>query len=102
MSSIKTLAIRLDGELHARLAILARLTGISITDAIRTAIEKEVDVMASDSAVAAKATDLQAEIIRDAEEQRAAIQALFGGEVEADSKEAAAPTKPAPRKGTSS
>lgn len=78
MSDIKTLAIRLDGSLHNRLTILAKLTGISITDAIRTAIEKEVEAMATNPDVAARAADFQDAIAREAEEQRAAIEALFG------------------------
>ena len=40
MTDVKTLAIRLDGDLHSRLTILAKLTGISITDAIRTMREQ--------------------------------------------------------------
>lgn len=95
MSTFKTLAIRLDSELHARLTILAKLTGVSISDAIRTAIETEVERMASSPDVASRATELQDTIAREAEEQRAAIQALFGS---AD----AVPAKPASaRKGTS-
>lgn len=78
MSEIKTLAIRLDGELHNRLTILAKLTGISITDAIRTAIEKEIQAMAANPDVAAKASEFQDAITRQADEQRAAIEALFG------------------------
>lgn len=78
MSDIKTLAIQLDGSLHNRLTILAKLTGISITDAIRTAIEKEVEAMATNPDVAARAADFQDAIAREAEEQRAAIEALFG------------------------
>ena len=78
MTDVKTLAIRLDGDLHSRLTILAKLTGISITDAIRTAIEKEVEAMAADPETAAKAADFQDAIARQAEEQRMAIEALFG------------------------
>jgi predicted DNA-binding protein len=89
--SVKTLAIRLDPELHARITILARLTGISVTDAIRVAIEKHVEVMAADPAVSAKASELQAQIVRDADEQQAAIQALFGA------KPKGAPATTAPR-----
>lgn len=78
MTDVKTLAIRLDGDLHNRLTILAKLTGISITDAIRTAIEKEVEAMAANPETAAKAADYQDAIARQADEQRAALQALFG------------------------
>lgn len=95
MSEVKTLAIRLDGGLHSRLTILAKLTGISITDAIRTAIEKEVTAMAQNPDVAAKAADFQDAIAREADEQRAAIEALFGTA-------SVAPDKPSSaRKGTS-
>ncbi|RNI23079.1 type II toxin-antitoxin system VapB family antitoxin [Flexivirga caeni] len=78
MSDVKTLAIRLDGDLHNQLTILAKLTGISITDAIRTAIEKEVEAMAANPETAAKASKFQDAIARQADEQRAAIEALFG------------------------
>lgn len=95
MSDIKTLAIRLDGDLHSRLTILAKLTGISITEAIRTAIEKEVQAMATNPDVAARAADFQDAIAREADEQRAAIQALFGTAPAAPDKSQVA------RKGTS-
>lgn len=89
MTDVKTLAIRLDGDLHSRLTILAKLTGISITDAIRTAIEKEVEAMAANPETAARAVDFQDAIARQADEQRAAIEALFGTA-------SAAPAKPRP------
>lgn len=78
MSEVKTLAIRLDPDLHSRLTILAKLNGVSITDVIRSAIEKEIDVLAKNPQVAEKAHEFQAAIARDAEQQQAAIQALFG------------------------
>lgn len=90
MSDTKTLAVRLDAELHARLTILAKLSGISVTDAIRTAIEQQVEQMAANPEVAAKAAEYQDAITREADEQRAAIEALFGTK----------PSKPAARKGT--
>lgn len=89
MTDVKTLAIRLDGDLHNRLTILAKLTGISITDAIRTAIEKEVEAMAANPETAARAADFQDAIARQADAQRAAIEALFGTA-------SAAPVKPRP------
>src|SRR5436309_14723023 len=41
--SVKTLAIRLEAELHARLSLVAQLDGLSLTDAIRKAIESYID-----------------------------------------------------------
>lgn len=94
--SIKTLAVRLDDDLHARLSILAKLTGVSVTDAIRTAIEKEIEAMASNPEVTSKAKQLQDEITRTADEQRAAITALLAASTKAPSKAQTA------RKGTNS
>ncbi|RNI20718.1 ribbon-helix-helix protein, CopG family [Flexivirga caeni] len=90
MSDTKTLAVRLDSELHARLTILAKLSGVSVTDAIRTAIEQQVEQMARNPEVAAKAAEYQEAITREADEQRAAIEALFGTK----------PSKAPARKGT--
>ena len=78
MSEVKTLAVRLDPDLHSRLTILSKLNGVSITDVIRSAIEKEVQQLATNPGVAAKAHEYQDAIARDAEQQQAAIQALFG------------------------
>ena len=97
--SVKTLAIRLDPDLHARITILARLSGISVTDAIRVAIEKHVEVMAADPAVTAKAADLREQITRDASEQQAAIAALIGSTAKADSTgRPTSPSSPSSRK----
>lgn len=75
---MKTLAIRLEDEQHARLSILAKLSGVSLTDTIRDAIESRIATLASDPGIAAKAEALTAEIDREAAEQRDAIATLFG------------------------
>ena len=75
---MKTLAIRLDDELHARLSMLSKLAGTSVTDTIRTAIEKHLDTLSSDPAITAKAEELRAEIEKDAAQQRDALAALIG------------------------
>lgn len=75
---MKTLAIRLEDEQHARLTILARLSDVSVTDAIRQAIDTHVAAMAADPAIAARAAALQEEIEQEAAQQRAAIAGLFG------------------------
>lgn len=75
---MKTLAIRLEDEQHARLTILAKLADISVTDAIRQAIENAIEELAKNPEIAGRANDLQAAITREADEQRAAIEALFG------------------------
>ncbi len=75
---MKTLAVRLDDELHARIGMLSKLSGMTVTDTIRTAIEKHLDTLANDPAITAKAEELRAEIEKDAELQRQALSALFG------------------------
>jgi predicted DNA-binding protein len=75
---MKTLAIRLEDEQHARLTILAKLSGVSVTDAIRTGIENHITAMAADPDVSARAESVLADIDREAGEQRAAIATQFG------------------------
>jgi predicted transcriptional regulator len=40
---MKTLAIRLDDDLHAQLHSVAMLEGVTVTDAIRTAIRSYIE-----------------------------------------------------------
>lgn len=74
---MKTLAIRLEDEQHARLSILAKLSDQSVTDVIRQAIDERLTHLAADPEVSAKAEALTAQIEKDAAEQRAAIADLF-------------------------
>ena len=76
---MKSLAIRLEDEHHARLTILAKLAGATVTDTIRDAIEAHLDSLAAKPEISAKADELAAEIDREADEQRTAIAALFEG-----------------------
>lgn len=76
---MKTLAIRLEDEQHARLSILAKLAGESVTDTLRAALDRHLAVMAADPEISAKAEGLTAAIDREAAEQRQAIETLFGG-----------------------
>ena len=75
---MKTLAIRLEDEQHARLTILSKLAEVSVTDAIRTAIDEHLTKLAADPDISAKAEGLTEAIDREAAEQRSAITALFG------------------------
>ncbi|AQP47283.1 DNA-binding protein [Tessaracoccus aquimaris] len=96
---MKTLAIRLDDDVHARLVILAKLADVSLTDAIRQAIESQIQVMSSDPALSAKAEALREEIDREAREQQGALSLLFGATTEAAPAKAPSSTTTArPRK----
>ncbi|MGW5309745.1 DNA-binding protein [Nocardia thailandica] len=74
---MKTLAVRLDDELHARIGMLSKLSGMTVTDTIRTAIERYLDTLAGDPAITAKAEELRAEIEKEAAVQQQALAALF-------------------------
>jgi hypothetical protein len=75
---MKTLAIRLEDDQHAQLVILSKLSGTSLTDAIRDAINAHLATLAADPEISAKAEEFTAAIDREAAEQRDAVTALFG------------------------
>lgn len=75
---MKTLAIRLGDELHARLSMLAKLAGSTVTDTMRAATEQYLDTLSSDPTITAKAEELRAEIEMEAAQQRDALAALIG------------------------
>jgi predicted DNA-binding protein len=75
---MKTLAIRLHDDQHARLSLLAKVSGINVTDLIRSAIETRLDALAADGEVAEKAKAVLDEIDRQASAERDAITALIG------------------------
>ena len=47
-SKVKTLGIRLPDELHTQSALVAQLDGLSLTDAIRRAVELYVETKRSE------------------------------------------------------
>lgn len=94
---VKTLAIRLPDELHAQLVLVAGLDGISLTDAIRQAIEGLIERKRGEGDLAARAASALAEIEREATVRRAAIQSLFGSSESAPAEGAIEPTALAER-----
>lgn len=74
---MKTMAIRLDDDLHAQLQVIAQLEQTTITDIIRTAIENHMEAKRNDPALAAQAEGVLAEIDDAAAKRRDAIGALF-------------------------
>ena len=77
-SGIKTLGIRLPDDLHAQFVLVAGLDGLSLTDAIRKAVELYVEAKRSEGGFAERAAAVLEEIEREASARRAAIQGLFG------------------------
>lgn len=76
---MKTLAIRLDDELHAQLSVLAQLSGTSLTDEIRQAIETHLEARRESPELSARAQQVAEEIEHEAQARREAITTLFGG-----------------------
>jgi predicted DNA-binding protein len=88
--SVKTLAIRLEPELHAQLSLIAQLRDSTITDEIRQAIEAHIVSVKSAPELAARADGVLEDIEREAVARRAAIATLFGETP--DSEPATSPT----------
>ena len=75
---MKTLAIRLDDELHAQLSVLAQLSGTSLTDEIRQAIESHLVAKRASPELTERAKAVSEEIEHEAQVRQAAIVSLFG------------------------
>lgn len=76
--SVKTLAIRLEPDLHAQLSLIAQLRESTITDEIRTAIEAHIALTKAAPELAARADSVLEDIEREATARREAIATLFG------------------------
>lgn len=90
---MKTLAVRLEPELHAQLSVLAQLEDTTVTDFIRTAVSERIERLKAQPEIAAKADTVLAEIEADAASRRSAIAGLFGSEEVAEAKTAASPRR---------
>jgi predicted transcriptional regulator len=74
---MKTLAIRLEDDLHAQLSVLAQLRQSTITDEIRLALEGHLEASKSDPELKNRAQAVLDDIERDAKAREAAIATLF-------------------------
>jgi predicted transcriptional regulator len=95
--SVKTLAIRLPDELHAQLGLVAQLDELTLTDAIRQAIEEFIDRKRAEGDFASRAAAMLEEIDREAATRRQSIEALFGKAGPSD--ESGEPSKGRTRRG---
>jgi hypothetical protein len=75
----KTLAIRLEAEQHAQLTMIAQLEDLTVTDAIRQAIDGWIEERRNSSQLQERAQAVLDEIERDAASKRGALAALLGG-----------------------
>lgn len=90
--AVKTLGIKLDGELHAQLTAIVQLEGITIADAIRQAIEAFVAQRRNSGDLSGKAQAMLDEIEREATERRNAIASLFSTEDTSEAEQVAGRT----------
>ncbi len=74
---MKTMAIRLEDDLHAQLTILAQLSNTSIAEIIRASIDSYVENRRNDPSLVAQADGVLAEIDAAAQVRREAIATLF-------------------------
>lgn len=95
-NGVKTLGIRLPGELHAQFALVAQLDGLSLGDAVLRAVEHYVDSKRSEGDFAERAAAALAEIEQEAAARRAAIEGLFSVTSQQDA--TAKPATPRTRK----
>jgi hypothetical protein len=97
---LRTLAVRITEDLRAQLDVVAQITGRSTTEEIRVALEHWVERTKSDPEIQKKAAAIRAKIERDAQTQRDAITAIFGGDDTAtDEGKESTPPRPASRRG---
>lgn len=78
---VKTLAIRLEPDIHAQLSLIAQLRGSTITDEIRAALTTHIASVKAQPELAARADDVLDAIEREAVIRRAAIATLFAPQV---------------------
>ncbi|SRR5260370_28075593 len=79
-SGVKTLGIKLPPGLHAQFALVAQLGDLSLTDAMKRAVELYVETKQAEGNFKQRAAARLEEIEREAAERREAIQALFGSD----------------------
>lgn len=75
----KTLAVRLEEGLHAQLRFIAQLSGTSIAEEIRLAVQSRITAAQDDPELAARAEEVRQEIEREAASRAAAIAGFLGG-----------------------
>lgn len=98
-AGVKTLAIRLEPDLHAQLSLIAQLRSSTITDEIRAAIEAHIALVKTAPELAAQAGSVLEDIEREAVARRAAIATLFGNEPSDEAPAATAAASPRARGG---
>lgn len=79
----KTIGVKLPDEIHAQLVLIANLDGVSLTDAIRAAIDGYLERKRGEGDLVARASQALEDIEREAAQRRTALEALFGQHAQA-------------------
>jgi ribosomal protein L12E/L44/L45/RPP1/RPP2 len=74
---VKTLAVKLEEDVHARLTVLAKLSGTSLGELLKQAAEKFAAEAGTSPEFKAKAEQMLRTADREARERKAAIEALL-------------------------
>ena len=77
---MRTLAVRVSEDLRAQLDIIAQLNDRSVTEEIRLSLEDWIERSKSDPQVLKRAETVRADIEREAQTKRNAIEAIFAKE----------------------
>jgi len=94
-NGVKTLGIRLPGDLHSQFALVAQLDNLSLSDAVLRAVEFYVEAKRTEPDFTARAAAALEEIEREAAARRAAIEGLFGAAPDPSVEQDVTPAKPA-------
>jgi hypothetical protein len=86
---VKTLGVKLGDKIHAQFAMVAQLNGLTLADAVTQAVIEYIERNRAEATFAERAAAVIAEIDREAEQRRGAIQALFGDQAPAASEQPA-------------
>lgn len=76
--SVKTLAVRLEPDIHTQLVLIAQLRGSTITEEIRQALVAHIALVKENTDLVSQAESAMADIEREAAARREAIAHLFG------------------------
>ena len=79
-SQMRTLAVRITDDLRAQLDVIAQLNDRSVTEEIRLSLEYWIERSKSDPQVLKRAETVRADIEREAQTKRNAIEAIFAKE----------------------
>jgi hypothetical protein len=75
---MKTVAIKVEDDVHARLLLMAQLSATSLTDVVRQAVDRYVADIGHSEDLAAKAQGLLDAIEEESLVRKQAVQALLG------------------------